>query len=117
MIGYLPSLPHLTPELVDEIVQRIVAVSAPDKIVLFGSRAQENHRADSDIDLLVVKASDEPSYNRSRPIYAALAGLPTEVDVDVLVYTPEEVREWSGASAAFVTTALRQGKVIYERQR
>ena len=31
-----------------------------------------------------------------------------------MVYTPEEVSEWSNVPEAFVTTALREGKVLYE---
>lgn len=117
MLGYAPSLPQLTPELREQIVQRIVAAVDPEKIVLFGSRARGTHRPSSDIDLLVIRESHEPGYKRSVPIYGALWDLPIEVDTDVLVYTPEEVEEWKGASAAFVTTALRTGTVIYERQR
>ncbi len=85
--------------------------------MLFGSRAQGTHRPESDIDLIVVRESNEPSYKRAVPIYAVLSDLPIEVDIDVLVYTPEEIEEWRGASAAFITTALRQGRIIYERQR
>ena len=55
------------------------------------------------------------SNKRAVPIYAALSDLPIEVDADVIVYTPEEIQEWSGASASFVTTALREGTVLYER--
>jgi hypothetical protein len=33
-----------------------------------------------------------------------------------MVYTPEEVREWSAVPQAFVTTAVREGKVVYERK-
>jgi predicted nucleotidyltransferase len=101
-------------DLLAEIVKRIVAASNPEKIVLFGSRARESHRADSDIDLLVIKESTEPRWRRSVPIYRALAGIGVGVDADIIVYTPQEVEEWRGASAAFVTTALREGKVIYE---
>lgn len=36
--------------------------------------------------------------------------------MDILVYSPKEVKEWSGVRQAFVTTALREGQVIYERQ-
>lgn len=117
MIGYPPHLPQLTPELLGMIVQRIVAAAAPEKIVLFGSRARGEHRPDSDIDLLVVQTSPESHYQRSLPIYGALQGLPIEVDIDVVVFTPEEVHDWSQASAALVTTALRTGEVIYEGQR
>jgi predicted nucleotidyltransferase len=111
--------PHVHSRSVDgdllvEIVRRIVQVSAPIKVVLFGSRAHETYRPDSDIDLLVIKESTEPRWCRSVPIYRALAGIGVGVDADIIVYTPQEVEEWRGASAAFVTTALREGKVIYE---
>ncbi len=102
------------PETYAEIVRRIRAVARPRKIVLFGSRARGDHRPDSDIDLLVIEDSLLPRYRRSIPLYAALADLPMDVDAEVVVYTPAEVDEWSGASAAFVTTALREGKVLYE---
>lgn len=117
MIGYKPSLPQLSAELRAALVNRIITAVDPDKIVLFGSRAEESHRPESDIDLIVVRDSTEPFHKRAIPIYAALADLPIEVDVDILVYTPEEIEEWRGASAALVTTALRQGRTIYERQR
>jgi predicted nucleotidyltransferase len=115
MIGYKPSLPHLDARLCDAIVQRIVSAVGAQKVVLFGSRARGTHRPDSDVDLLVVNRSTEPRYKRSVPIYAALADLPIEVNADVIVYTPEEIAEWSEATAAFVTTALREGQVLYER--
>jgi predicted nucleotidyltransferase len=97
-----------------EIVRRIRAVANPRKIVLFGSRARGQERPQSDIDLLVIEDSLLPRHRRPVPLYAALADLPVEVDMDVVVYTPAEVDEWQGASAAFVTTALREGRVLYE---
>ena len=97
-----------------EIVRRIRAVANPQKIVLFGSRARGEHRPQSDIDLLVIEDSQLPRHRRPIPLYAALADLPIEVDTEVVVYTPAEVEEWRDASAAFVTTALREGKVLYE---
>jgi hypothetical protein len=33
----------------------------------------------------------------------------------ILVYTPQEVEEWSRVRQAFVTTAIREGKVLYEK--
>lgn len=112
-----PKLLVLDANLLQELVRRIVEASGAEKIVLFGSRARESHRPESDIDLLVIQSSTEPRYRRAVPIYRALATMPIEVDTEVIVYTPEEVEQWRGASAAFVTTALREGKVIYERQR
>ena len=115
MISRKPKLLALDSNILQELVRRIVEASGAEKIVLFGSRARESHRPDSDIDLLVIQQSTEPRYRRAVPIYRALASMPVEVDTQVIVYTPEEVEQWRGASAAFVTTALREGKVIYER--
>jgi predicted nucleotidyltransferase len=100
--------------LVGDIVRRIVDTAQPEKVILFGSQARGDARPDSDFDVLVIKQSDAPRYRRSAPLYAALADLP--VEVEVLVYTPEEVEEWSGVPQAFVTTAVREGITIYERR-
>jgi predicted nucleotidyltransferase len=101
-------------DVVQEIVRRIVAAAQPDKVILFGSRARGKARPDSDFDFLVIKDSDEPGYRRDAPLYLALAGL--NAPVEVLTYTPEEIREWSAVPQAFITTAVREGKVVYERK-
>ena len=103
----------LNDDLVRGIVRRIVDTVQPQKVILFGSRAQGDARADSDFDVLVIKQSDEPRYRRSIPLYVALADLP--VEVEVMVYTPEEVEEWSEVPQAFITTAVREGTTIYEK--
>jgi predicted nucleotidyltransferase len=103
----------LNESLIRDIVRRIVETAAPEKVILFGSRARGDARPNSDFDVLVIKQSDEPRYRRSAPLYAALADLP--VEVEVMVYTPGEVEEWSGVPQAFITTAVREGTTIHER--
>jgi len=34
-----------------------------------------------------------------------------------MVYTPEEVEEWSQVPQAFVTAAVREGKTVYDDRR
>jgi len=99
--------------LIRDIVRRIVDTAQPEKVILFGSQARGDARPNSDFDVLVIKQSDEPRYRRSIPLYVALADVP--VEVEVMVYTPEEVDEWSEVPQAFVTTAVREGTTIYER--
>jgi predicted nucleotidyltransferase len=101
-------------DMVRDIVRRIVDTAHPEKVILFGSQARGDARPGSDFDVLVIKDSDEPRHRRSVPLYVALADLP--VEVEVMVYTPEEVEEWSEVPQAFVTTAVREGTTIYERR-
>ena len=96
------------------IVERIVSVVQPEKIILFGSRARGTGRLDSDIDLLVIARSEEPRYRRAAPLYGVLSDILTPMDI--LVYTPQEVEEWSEVPQAFVTTGVREGLVLYEKQ-
>lgn len=102
-------------ELIDEIVRRIVRAAHPEKVILFGSRARGEARPDSDIDLLVIADSSQPRYQRAAPLYGAVSDI--LVPMDILVYTPKEVEEWSEVAQAFVTTAVREGKVLYENRR
>jgi predicted nucleotidyltransferase len=97
-----------------EIVRRIVEVADPDKIILFGSRARGNIRAQSDVDLLIVKDSNLSHYRRVGPLYVSLFGI--GVPTDILWYTPAEVEHWAGAKNHVIARALREGRVLYERR-
>jgi predicted nucleotidyltransferase len=100
--------------LIQDMVRRIVESARPDKIILFGSRARGNARIDSDFDLIVIKQTQEPVPRRDAALYLALAGM--NVAIDVMTYTPAEIQDWSSVPDAFITTAVREGRVLYERQ-
>ena len=99
-------------KIADQIVSRIRRRVNPKRIILFGSRAKGKGRPDSDYDVLVISESVKPRYKRAAPIYAELADLP--VEVDAVVYTPQEVAEWQDVSESLVSTALKHGIVLYE---
>jgi len=101
----------ITDELIQEIKNRIVSGVHPEKIILFGSYAYGIPTKDSDLDLLVIMPSDEPMHKRVFQIRKLLRDF--RVPKDIIVYTPEEVEKWKDASAAFITTIMRTGKVIY----
>ena len=98
---------------VEEIVERIRRVVDPERIILFGSRARGTARPESDYDLLIIAPSDQPRWRRTVPLYRALAGM--GAPKDILWWTPEEVEEWQGVRSHFISTVLREGKVLYER--
>ena len=95
------------------IVGRILSVVQPEKIILFANRAHAAARLHSDIDLLVIARSEQPRYRRAAPIYGILSDI--LAPVDILVYRPQKVEEWSGVPQAFGTTPVRQGVVLYEK--
>jgi len=105
--------PPVTDQLLQEIVRCILSVGTPHTIVLFGSQARGDARPDSDLDLLIIEDSDLPRYKRSVPYLRALVGLfPAK---DVVVWTPGEVQEWAAVPHAFITTVMREGKILYAR--
>ena len=73
-------------ELLPEITQRILAVSDPEKIILFGSYARGDYSPDSDLDLMVVMQNIQSSREESTRLRRALRGL--LVPIDILVATP-----------------------------
>ncbi len=107
----------VTDDLLREIVRRIREAGDPLKIVLFGSHARGDAGGSSDLDLLVVEESDLPSYKRSPKYYHATWDTSPGRDRDIVVWTPEEIEAWKAVPNHFVTTALREGRVLYERPR
>jgi predicted nucleotidyltransferase len=105
--------PSVTNGLLERVVEGVLSAGDPQMIVLFGSRARGQARPDSDLDLLIIEESRLPRYKRSPRYYLALAEVfPSK---DIMVYTPAEVKHWAAVPNAFVTTALREGKVLYVR--
>jgi len=106
------SFPVVDDALLAELVARMRRAADPQKIILFGSRARGDAGPHSDIDLLVIEESDLPRYKRSARYRRALVGLfPAK---DIVVWTPGEVEEWRSVPNAFITTAVREGRVLYE---
>ena len=61
--------------LVKEIVRRILAAAAPDKIIVFGSGATGEMTRDSDIDLLIVETDPGDQRKKSVLLREMLRGL------------------------------------------
>ena len=66
-----------------------------------------------DLDILIIEESTLPRYKRAARYLRALVGVfPAK---DVVVWTPEEIKDWASVPYAFITTALREGRTLYGR--
>jgi predicted nucleotidyltransferase len=100
-------------ELLEEIKRRILAISDPEQIILFGSHARGIAGPDSDLDLLVIEEGIDAPRRESVRLRAALRGL--LVPIDVLVATPNQIERYRNSIGLIYNSILREGKVIYER--
>jgi predicted nucleotidyltransferase len=101
----------LAPQVLADIVQRIVAVAHPEKIILFGSAVRGKMGPNSDVDLLVIRRGNSHRGRVMDSIYRKLRGAPAAVDV-VLV-TPEEVERYHDDPYLVIAPALREGRPVY----
>jgi len=80
----------------------------PEKILLFGSLANDEINKWSDIDLILVKDTKKPFLDRSKEV---LLLLKPKVGMDILVYTPEEFRQLS-EKKFFKEEIIKKGVIL-----
>ena len=105
---------EITSDILQDIVDRIIKICNPEKIIIFGSYAIQNFNKDSDIDLLIVlQESNLPRHQRSIPINLELSDI--IFPMDIIVYTEGEIDEWSDVPQVFITSIISKGKLLYEK--
>ncbi|MEJ5246705.1 MAG: nucleotidyltransferase domain-containing protein [Caldilinea sp.] len=99
-----------------EALQRILAqlrrMPEVERVILFGSYAAGRKDLFTDLDLLVVMESSEDFLTRMARLRRDLN---VGVDLDLLVYTPEEFTQMQ--DRGFLRHILATGQVLYERER
>ncbi|MBF0309070.1 MAG: nucleotidyltransferase domain-containing protein [Magnetococcales bacterium] len=103
--------------LLQEMVREIVREVDPTRILLFGSRSTNTHRADSDIDLLIVEETPFGPHHSRRAEATRLWKVLSRFRVakDILVFSEEEFTRLGEVFDHVVWHALREGKRLYER--
>jgi len=82
-----------------------------DLMIVFGSVARGTANDDSDLDILVVKDSDENSFIGGAE--ARLALYDSDIPIDIIVYTPEEFKEELSRKYSLAYEAVTTGKVVH----
>ena len=104
----------ITQQQIERLKKTIIEVEQPDRIILFGSYAYGEPREDSDLDILVVKDYTMPRHKRGKDVLKALSYI--RFPLDIVFYTPAEIKKWRHTSLAFITTVMSKGKILYERK-
>lgn len=114
-MGVMSSTRHQQDQVLQMIVERIVKVADPEKVILFGSRAHGSPTEESDYDFFVLKSGVPNRLHLAQQIYLNLLDLPADASVDVIVETPETAFRHQENQAYIYREALK-GRTVYERR-
>lgn len=103
----------ITEHIVQSMTERIVHSFSLEKIIVFGSRAPNEATEDSDIDFLVITSYNGSKRDIQVAIRRELKGF--GVPKDDIVATREEIEQKRDLPGYLYGTAIREGKVVYER--
>jgi HEPN domain-containing protein/predicted nucleotidyltransferase len=98
----------------DQVIDRLITNYDPDRIILFGSRADDVEREGSDYDLLIIKSTQKRPLQRRIEVDQLLQD--RRLAIDFHVYTPEEVWRLYSAGNPFILEITETGRVLYIRK-
>ena len=104
---------RITPEKVQAVVQRLILIGRPKKIILFGSYVRGDATRDSDLDVLVV-AGDEVESPRRESIRLRNSVSDINMPMDILVVSYSRFEALREKLSLIYREADRYGKVVYE---
>lgn len=97
-------------ETLEGIVAALARRPEVQQVILFGSYAEGRADLLTDLDLLIVIESPHDFVTRTAELYRDLE---SSVDLDLLVYTPEELER--NRHRPFIRRVLEKGRVLYEK--
>lgn len=96
----------------ERIITQVREIPEILKVISFGSYASGRRDLFTDLDLIVIVETEKEFIRRTADLYQVLK---SDVDLDLLVYTPEEFDKMKEGS--FLRKALQDGQVIYKKKR
>jgi predicted nucleotidyltransferase len=98
---------------IDKVVKLVVSIAAPEKVLLFGSRARGDHTASSDIDILILKKRLKNARKLTASLYKSFLAENISAPVDLLALDYDRYAELKNESGYIYKTIAREGKVLY----
>jgi len=98
-------------EDLQKVVGKIAEQFHPERVILFGSLAEGKAGKESDADLLVIMETKERTLQQAAAIAAAIEH---PFPLDILVRTPQQIKERLAWGDSFIRQILEKGLVLYE---
>ena len=99
--------------LITKITEKIRRHYNPQRIILFGSYSNGRQEIDSDLDILIIKETDEKYRERTLKVRRILSEENSIIGMDIIVYTPEELSKRMEIGDSFLSKILNEGIVLY----
>ena len=102
-------------KVIEKLTEVIARAYKPEKIILFGSYAYGEPDDESDIDLLIVKKTRKPFFERLYDVRRISSEARRGYAFEPVVLTPAEVNERLRVGDQFIDEILTKGEVLYVR--
>ena len=97
-----------------DVVKKVTESYQPEKIILYGSYGKKRKTKDSDIDLLIIKDTEKRFIERLIEVEKIVAE--RTIPLDIMVYTPKEVRLLYSIGSPFIEEVMEKGRLLYMRK-
>jgi predicted nucleotidyltransferase len=95
----------------DLLISRIVEITHPLRIVMFGSAARMDAGPTSDIDLLIIMPEGTHRRATAQKLYREISGI--GLPFDVIIATPSDILKHKDNIGLIYCSALRDGREVY----
>jgi uncharacterized protein len=100
--------------LLEHVTKTIVERFRPKRIMVFGSHARGEAGPDSDLDLFIEMDTSRRPPERAIEVSEVFGLRPWPMDI--VVYTPEEVRRLRNVNGTLLSVIEKEGRVLYEQR-
>ncbi|OGU71971.1 MAG: hypothetical protein A2V93_05880 [Ignavibacteria bacterium RBG_16_34_14] len=100
-------------QIIQQIVEKLESEYKPLKVILFGSFSADKSGSDSDIDLLIIKDTNERFIDRWVTVRKILSDPKRKLAIETLILTPKEINERLSGGDQFISEIIENGKELY----
>ena len=99
--------------VIGRIVARLRKAYQPTQVILFGSYAHGRPTSESDVDLLIVKETEQAFHQRLFEVRRLVSPILQGRPFDPLVVTPRELKRRLAKGDQFLQEIVTKGKLVY----